>query len=137
RFLENWTPEQFDNSPHFNEEMKDANVVFRLDGMQEYIHDRPAARALIATALASEGDDLCLVTGERGAAARLHPSIKGVWGAQSSGASLVSFNLDAFTSYGKEQGANAPVSETAAMRYGIALNRMLDKGSRNRIQIGD
>ena len=35
-----------------------------------------------------------------------------------SGASLVSFNLDAFTSYGKTQGANAPTSEAAAFRYG-------------------
>ena len=54
---------------------------------------------------------------------RLHPSIKGVEGAQSSGASLVSFNLDAFSSYGKEQGDNAPTSEAAAFRYGAALNR--------------
>jgi CRISPR-associated protein Csd1 len=137
RFLENWTPAQFEENPHFTEEMKDANFVFRPDGVQEYIHDRPAARALVTAAPGGEGDDLCLVTGTRGTAARLHPSIKGVWGAQSSGASLVSFNLDAFTSYGKEQGANAPVSEEATARYGAALNRMLDKGSRNRIQVGD
>ena len=137
RFLENWTPAQFEENPHFTEEMKDANVVFRPDGVQEYIHDRPAARALVTAAPGAKGDDLCLVTGERSTAARLHPSIKGVWGAQSSGASLVSFNLDAFTSYGKEQGANAPVSEAATARYGAALNRMLDKGSRNRIQVGD
>jgi CRISPR-associated protein Csd1 len=137
RFLEKWTPAQFEENPHFTEEMMDANIVFRLDGVQEYIHDRPAARALVTAAPGGEGDDLCLVTGERGTAARLHPSIKGVWGAQSSGASLVSFNLDAFTSYGKEQGANAPVSEAATARYGAALNRMLDKGSRNRIQVGD
>ncbi|KPF91892.1 hypothetical protein IP81_07445 [Novosphingobium sp. AAP83] len=139
RFLEGWTPEQFDENPHFTDEMKDANVVFRLDGVREYIHDydRPAARALVTSVPHGEADDLCLVTGERGTAARLHPSIKGVRGAQSSGASLVSFNLDAFTSYGKEQGANAPVSEEATARYGAALNRMLDKGSRNRIQVGD
>ena len=136
-FLENWTPAQFEESPHFREEMKDTNIVFRMDGVQEYIHDRPAARALVTITADGEGDDLCLVTGARGTAARLHPSIKGVWGAQSSGASLVSFNLDAFTSYGKEQGANAPVSEKATARYGAALNRMLDKGSRNRIQVGD
>ena len=136
-FLESWTPAQFEENPHFNEEMKDANIVFRMDGLQEYIHDRPAARALVTAAPDGEGDDLCLVTGEHGTAARLHPSIKGVWGAQSSGASLVSFNLDAFTSYGKEQGANAPVSEEATARYGAALNRMLNKGSRNRIQVGD
>lgn len=137
RFLESWTPAQFEVNPYFTEEMKDANIVFRPDGVQEYIHDRLAARALVTAAPDGEGDDLCLVTGERGTAARLHPSIKGVWGAQSSGASLVSFNLDAFTSYGKEQGANAPVSEAATARYGAALNRLLDKGSSNRIQVGD
>ena len=69
--------------------------------------------------------------------ARLHPAIKGVWGAQSSGASLVSFNLDAFTSYGHEQGENAPISEAAAFAYTTALNRFLERGSANRIQIGD
>lgn len=137
RFLESWTPAQFEENPLFTDDLKDANVVFRLDGVQEYIHDRPAARALVTASSGEEGNDLCLVTGERGNAARLHPSIKGVWGAQSSGASLVSFNLDAFTSYGKDQGANAPVSEAATARYGAALNRMLDKGSRNRIQVGD
>ena len=73
------------------------------------------ARALGAIARRRERPaGLCLVTGERAPLARLHPSIKGVRGAQSSGASIVSFNLDAFTSYGKEQGANAPVSEAAA-----------------------
>lgn len=135
--LEHWTPTQFAENPHFVEEMKDTNIVFRMDGAREYIHDRPAARALVTAAPGGAGDDLCLVTGKRGTAARLHPSIKGVWGAQSSGASLVSFNLDAFTSYGKDQGANAPVSEAATARYGAALNRLLDKGSGNRIQVGD
>lgn len=136
RFLENWMPTQFEENPYFTDEMKDANIVFRMDGVQEYIHNSSAACALVTAAPEAEGDDLCLVTGARGTTARLHPSIKGVWGAQSSGASLVSFNLDAFTSYGKEQGANAPVSEAATARYGAALNRMLgDK--RNRVQVGD
>ncbi len=137
RFLESWTPAQFEENPKFPDEMKDANIVFRMDGVQEYIHDRPVARALVTATPDGEGDNLCLVTGTRGTAARLHPSIKGVWGAQSSGASLVSFNLKASESYGKEQGENAPVSEGATARYGAALNRMLDKGSRNRIQVGD
>ena len=51
----------------------------------------------------------------------------------------MSFNLDAFASYGKAQGDNAPTSEAAAFRYGAALNRMLDRGSRNRLRwlVGD
>lgn len=67
----------------------------------------------------------CLVTGEYGPIARLHPAIKGVRDAQSSGASLVSYNAPAFESYGKEQGQNAPVGEAAAFAYGAALNALL------------
>lgn len=67
----------------------------------------------------------CLVTGRQGSLARLHPSIRGVAGAQSSGASLVSFNEPAFCSYDHEQGANAPVSEYAAFAYTTALNTLI------------
>ena len=50
----------------------------------------------------------CLVTGKETEIARIHRGIKGVPGAQSSGAALVSFNATAFESYGKEQSYNAP-----------------------------
>ena len=141
RFLENWRLENF-VLPDWPEEMKDQNVVFSLDSdrlKNIRIHDRPAARALWAR-LGSEGEKseaICLITGEHGPIARLHPAIKGVWGTQSSGASIVSFNLDAFASYGHEQGDNAPVSEAAAFAYTTALNRFLEKGSAHRVQIGD
>lgn len=71
---------------------------------------------------------ICLVTGkEHQKIARLHPAIKGVMGAQSSGATLVAFNGDSFCSYGHdgEQGANAPISERAAFAYASALNALL------------
>lgn len=80
---------------------------------------------------------MCLITGQTGPVARLHPSIKGVMGAQSSGASLVSFNLEAFTSHSKDQGLNAPVSEAAAFGYGTALNALLARGSGNTVRVGD
>jgi len=136
RFLEGWTPERFD-APPFSPEMLDANIVFRLDGEQRFLHEREAARALLARRAGGEGKRaFCLVTGEEAPVARLHPTIKGVAGAQSSGAALVSFNLDAFTSYGKEQGDNAPTSEAAAFRYGAALNGLLDRSGRNRLKRG-
>ncbi len=137
RFLESWTPARFDDPP-FRAEMLDANILFRLDGDRVYLHDRVAARAVV-DARAGGGSDAapCLVTGAMLPPARLHRSIKGVEGAQTAGAALVSFNLEAFTSYGKAQGANAPTSEAAAFRYAAALNRLLDRGSRNRLRIGD
>lgn len=80
----------------------------------------------------------CLVTGEKLPVARLHPAIQGVYGAKSSGASLVSFNETAFDSYGHdgEQGRNAPVSERAAEAYAIALNYLLSNPNHH-IRLGD
>jgi len=141
RFVMTWTPAQF-TTLGWPEDMKDQNVVFALESERRKdirIHDRPAARAIWARlAAASEGGEgICLVSGDRAPIARLHPAIKGVWGAQSSGASLISFNLDAFTSYGHDQGDNAPVSEAAAFAYTTVLNKFLERDSSHRIQIGD
>lgn len=80
---------------------------------------------------------ICLITGERQNPVLLHDAIKGVWGAQSSGGNIVSFNLDAFSSYRKEQGVNAPISAGAMNAYTKALNMMLEKGSKSRVQVGD
>lgn len=41
------------------------------------------------------------------------------------GALLVSFNGDAFESFGQKQGNNAPLSEEDAFKYGAALNALL------------
>lgn len=78
----------------------------------------------------------CLITGEQTQICSLHTSLKGVYGAQPSGANIVSFNLDAFTSYGKEQGFNAPVGVEAEFAYTTALNTLLSD-SAQRIQVGD
>lgn len=138
RFLDRWRPEDFT----WDATLLDQNVIFVLESdrmARIWLHDRPAARALWddLRGAAGGGAVRCLASGRRGPVARLHPSIKGVWGAQSAGASLVSFNLDAFTSYGHEQGDNAPVSEESAFAYTAALNRLLAKGSGNRVQVGD
>jgi CRISPR-associated protein Csd1 len=81
----------------------------------------------------------CLVTGGDDVPAILHTAIKGVWGTQTSGANIVSFNQDAFCSFGKwkNQGLNAPVGSKAQFAYTTALNTLLTKGSRQRMQVGD
>lgn len=140
RFVESWAPEDFELLG-WPSDMKDQNVVFALEDeyRERLIHDRTAARELWAKlSLADEKPvAACLVTGDHAPVARIHPAIKGVWGAQVAGASIVSFNLDAFTSYGHEQGHNAPVSEAAAFAYTTTLNHYLRQDSPNRIQIGD
>lgn len=144
-FLTTWTPENFQSIDCFQrqgEELLDANLVFRLDGEQVYLHNRPAAREAWASQIeeaTSTKRGVCLVTGENTSLTRLHPKIKGVNGAQSSGAAIISFNHAAFTSYGKDQGDNAPISETSAFAYTTALNHLLrrDASNRQRVQIGD
>jgi CRISPR-associated protein Csd1 len=100
------------------------------------------ANALERIGSQGEGDrnsifGTCLVTGDEHVSVELtHPVIKGVWGAQTSGANIVSFNKDAFNSYGKIQSVNAPVSKVVASQYGKALNTLLGT-PRQCIRIGD
>src|SRR5699024_6510136 len=75
-------------------------------------------------------------TGKRTEISRIHKTIKGVPGAQSSGAALVSFNAPAFESYGKEQSYNAPVGKYAEFAYTTALNYLLDQREYT-FQLGD
>ena len=117
-------------------------LVFSLAGDEcSRVHERPAVREWWARQNAEEvgsGEDgqRCLVTGRRAPAARLHPSIKRVPQAQSSGASVVSFNADSFTSHGLDQGENAPVSQEAAVGYATALNWLLEGRPDRRYQYG-
>lgn len=141
RFLAEWTPDQF-AARGWPVESLEQNIVFAYDDGSKisYVHDLPAVSSLLGMDQVKEAG-LCLVTGQSAPIARLHPSIKGVMGAQSSGASLVSFNDGAYESFGKSQGDNAPVSEYAAFAYGAALNALLErKGERElerHLKIGD
>lgn len=85
----------------------------------------------------SEDQSICLITGEKEPVARIHPLLKNVIGAQSSGAAIVSFNNPSFTSFGKKQSYNAPISESATFAYTTALNMMLAKDSQNKMRVGD
>ena len=140
-FLEQWAPERFSDPPFSGKpDLLDVNFVFRLDGEQRYVHQHEAAHSIWTRLLDEDTEQArCLVTGDIGPLARLHPAIKGVRGAQSSGASIVSFNLTASESYGHDQGANAPVSKRAAFAYTTALNHLLRYSPDNhqRLPIGD
>lgn len=121
---------------------KESNALlsFQLHGDEELVCQRRAVHtASVVPANATGEGSLCLVTGQPAEVERVHVLIKNVWGAQKSGARVVSFNCDAFESYGtlKRQGANAPVGKPAAFAYTTALNHLLGKGSRNRFQVGD
>lgn len=112
-------------------------LTFRLSGDRELVCRRAPVRAALDAARAGTSKIICLVSGETDGLERLHTAIRGVWGAQTTGANIVSFNKDAFSSFGKEQGANAPIGKHAAFGYTTALNYLLSKESKQRIQVGD
>ena len=138
RFLQNWQPDNFatENLPA---EMLDANIAFSFEKPTACIHKREAAQTIWAKCLKSDEaeEGLCLISGDTAPIARLHPAIKGVFGGQSSGGSIISFNKEAFASFGKEQGANAPVSEQSAFAYTTALNYLLRRENNHCLTIGD
>ena len=140
-YFSKWVTEEATEHPALGEIMEDllagGNIVFRLDGQKGYVHERNRVKSAWLhhyNQNTSQENGQCLVTGEVGPIARLHPSIKGVRGAQSSGASLVSFNFRSSESYGKIQGNNAPVSEDVAFGYTTVLNYMLSS-RRQRLQL--
>lgn len=140
RFLGRTSSTDLERFPEAWKDIKttNPNMTFRLQGDLELVCQRLAiVEALTEAARVQNGEGFCLVTGKAIEVERLHPAIRGVWGAQTSGANIVSFNLPAFNSWGKEQGANAPVGTGTAFAYTTALNHLLAKDSRNRLQIGD
>ena len=143
KFLRTWDMENSGNHPKIMEFLDElsagGNLVFRLEGAEGYIHERTEVMKSWSSYHLGQTSGVtrqCLITGKMLPIARLHPNIKGVTGAQSSGASLVSFNLDSFTSYGKTQSYNAPISENAAFGYTTALNWLLSS-EKHRMKIGD
>jgi CRISPR-associated protein Csd1 len=139
-FLNNPDKTALFNHPCWKEiEETGANLSFRIDAENHLVFHKPAVMKSLSSGQNVSGNNTqqCLVTGGLDEPVRLHAAIKGVWGAQSSGANIVSFNLDAFRSYEKEQGYNAPVGKKAESAYTTALNTLLMKDSPQRIQVGD
>lgn len=137
-FFDSWQPEQAQSNPLLSDcwadLMKGANLSFRVNG--SFVCDDSSIRAAWDAYYNNvQGEKAqCLVTGRQDVIEPVHPTIKGVAGAQSSGAAVVSFNAPAFCSYGKEQSLNAPVGKYAAFAYTAALNYLIsDRDNVHRI----
>ena len=142
RFLTSFDPSRLEADAAWPELLETTPVMsFLLHGDVDLVCQRAAvvSAGLNVSDEADAPQAMCLVSGDMAPVERLHAPIKGVWGAQTSGANIVSFNARAFESYGKtqRQGENAPVSKAAAFAYTTALNHLLRKDSPQRMQVGD
>lgn len=136
-FFDTWDYEHAETDPMIQERIEELasanNLIFTVDGKDttttpdiEEAWENYLRTSKEMTENTVKGQ--CLVTGKKNQPiAILHPKIKGVAGAKTTGANLVSFNEPAFCSYGKDkkQGENSPISEHAAFAYGTALNQLL------------
>lgn len=116
-------------APYLDELLAGANLIFRFAG--QFLQDIPEIAAVWDSRPGEDEQPVygrCLVTGGYQPIAQLHNPIKGVKGAQSTGAALVAFNAPSFTSYEKEQSYNAPVGKPAVFAYTTALNYLLADG---------
>ncbi len=141
RYFETWNPDNADVNPvikaHWEELTDGGNLIFCLES--EYAQEDEEIKKIWHIYQENNSglvDGICLVTGEKSEISRIHRGIKGVPGAQSSGAALVSFNAPAFESYGKEQSYNAPVGKYAEFAYTTALNYLLSE-KKYTFQLGD
>lgn len=129
-FFSTWEPQRAKEYPALQEMWEEitggGNLIFVMDD-KDAQDDEEIRRAWkeFLDGESSGREGICMVTGKKTEIARIHSTIKGVQGAQSSGAALVSFNGPAFESYGKEQSYNAPVGKYAAFAYTTALNYLL------------
>lgn len=141
RYFEQWNPDNADVNPvikaHWEDLTDGGNLIFCMES--DYAQEDEEIKKIWNIYQDNNSclvDGICLVTGEKTEIARIHRGIKGVPGAQSSGAALVSFNAPAFESYGKEQSYNAPVGKNAEFAYTTALNYLLSE-KKYTFQLGD
>lgn len=136
-FFAKWNPNEAEENPLVKQQDKDfmtANLVFALNG-ELVVEDASLMDAWDSSFFSSKSDSsapigICGITGKRDRIARIHGKIQGVFGAQSAGAALSSFNCDSLNSFDKEQNFNGPVSESAASAYTKALNYLLSDSKR-------
>ncbi len=117
-----------------------AFVAFKFVNEDGTIFDVPAVKEAVnglADGLGDGETGVDLVSGQKGPVAVLHPALKGIPGANTTGANIVSFNFQAATSFGKSQGNNSPVGVQSAFEYTTALNTLLSKDSKQKMMVGD
>ena len=80
---------------------------------------------------------VCIATGELGVTLNTTEKIKGVPGGLAVGTNLISFDKDAFCSYGLEQAQNAALSAPAELKIRLSLNRLIEESRKDKLVFND
>lgn len=125
-----------DHGKMINEESP--SITFRIaNDSSLFVFDRPLIKNKISDGLInSDMVGTCLVTGKKDSKIEVnHLVIKNLYGAKKD-PNIVSFNDQAYRSYGKNRGDNAPVGIPATFAYTTALNH-LTASATNKLKLGD
>ncbi len=140
-FYTNWNVEEgYENEilNNLSEEMTKYNFIFQVS--DKYLHDIESIKEVWSNYLTikSKGKEkkICLVSGEKDSVATIHGKVRGISGAHTAGASLISYNNSAYDSFGKSRGNNAPIGEKASFAYICALNYLINV-KENKIMLGE
>lgn len=106
------------------------NVLFQVDGinllksesLKTFWRNR---RRRVSAGVKTREARICIATGEIGETLDTTEKIKGVPGGLAMGTNLISFDKDAFCSFGLEQAQNASLSAPAELKIRSALNQLI------------
>ncbi|HSI85906.1 MAG: type I-C CRISPR-associated protein Cas8c/Csd1 [Candidatus Methylacidiphilales bacterium] len=101
------------------------------------IRQQKKAGPASATREAGKDQRMCIATGVLGETLNTTEKIKGVPGGLAVGTNLISFDKDAFCSYGLEQAQNAALSATAELQIRSALNSLIEKSREQKLVFND
>lgn len=145
KFMLSWVPQEHLNEPELlklGKEFSTATFIITIEGGESIPLNRTAEvlekwDSLYAASAYSEEDvyGQCSITGKFGPIAKLHDKIK-KFPNSAMDTSIVSFNKESFTSYGKTSSYNSSVSVEAMRKYTAALNYLLSSKRPHTQQIG-
>ena len=137
-FYKNNGIEQLKNSDLWEEIEKKptVNLSFRINGELLIVAEDESLRKESYNDDDSFHNAICLITGNSSKCVNTTTATP-ILGGQATGR-LVSFQVNSgYDSYGKSKGANASISIEAEACYTTALNRLLQKDSRNKFTVGN
>ena len=130
RFLNSWNPEHSDYSIFDDIFLQGKLIAFKLEGNTYLLHEEPEVMKIweeFSKKKQNEAKcDTCFVTGMQNVPLQaIQPAIKGLVGGTAE-MSIISFNDNAYESYGKVNSENFQISCDASFKYVSALNYLLN-----------
>ena len=100
---------------------------------------RVRRRGMSKASVGETGQDtrVCIATGKLDVTLNTTDKIKGVPGGLAVGTNLISFDKDAFCSYGLEQAQNAALSAPAELKIRLALNQLIEESRKDKLVFND